>query len=73
MTFKCNKLHISIVFVCSQYLHQDVEGAGAEASGAGEQIVEVNAVSVVLLHHRQLKPGLRPLVVLRDVHVHVGT
>lgn len=55
------------------YLHQDVEGAGAGAVGAGEEIVEVDAVGVVLLHDRQLEAGLLADVVLGDVHVHVGT
>lgn len=58
---------------CSYYLHQDVEGARAGAVWAGEEIVEVNAVSVILLHYWQLKPGFLPDVVLRHVHVHVGT
>lgn len=63
------------VFLClfNNYLHQDVEGAGAGAVRAGEEIVEVDAVSVVLLHDRQLKPGLLPNIILRDVYVHVGT
>lgn len=34
------------------YLHQDIEGARAGAIRAGEEIVEVNAVSVVLPHAR---------------------
>lgn len=58
---------------CSHYLHQHVEGAGARAIGAGEQIVEVDTVSVVLLHDGQLKPGLLPDIILRDVNIHVGT
>lgn len=54
------------------YLHQDIEGSRAGAIRAGEEIVEVNAVSVILLHDWQLKPALLPHSVLRDVHVHVG-
>lgn len=56
-----------------QYLHQDIEGAGAGAVLAGEKIIEVDAMSIVLLHHWQLKPGLFPSIVLRNVHIHVGT
>lgn len=54
------------------YLHQDTEGARAGAIGTGEEIVEVNAVSVVLPHAWQLKPGCLPHRVLRDIHIHVG-
>lgn len=54
------------------YLHQDIEGARAGAIGAGEEIVEVNAVGVILLHDWQLKPGLLPHRVLRHIHIHVG-
>lgn len=54
------------------YLHQDTEGARAGAIGAGEEIVEVNAVGVVLPHAWQLKPGRLPHRVLRDIHIHVG-
>lgn len=54
------------------YLHQDIEGARAGAIRAGEEIVEVDAVGVVLLHDRQLKPGLLPHGVLRHIHIHVG-
>lgn len=57
----------------SAYLHQDVEGTGAGAVRAGEEIVEVDTVGVVLLHDRQLEPGLLADVILRDVHIHVGT
>jgi len=57
--------------VYSRYLHQDVEGAGAGPVRAGEEIVEVDAVRVVLLHDGQLEPGLLPNIVLRDVHEHV--
>lgn len=65
--------YIQLYCVYSHYLHQDVEGAGAGAIGAGEEIVEVDTVSVILLHDRQLKPGLLPNIILRDVHIHIGT
>lgn len=69
-----NQRHIPVfdALVVYFYLHQNVEGPGAGAIGAGEEIVEVNAVSVVLLHDWQLKPGFLPQRVLRDVHIHVG-
>lgn len=57
----------------ASYLHQNVEGAGAGAVSAGEEVVEVDAVSVILLHDWQLEPSLLPDVMLRDIHVHVGT
>lgn len=55
------------------YLHQDVEGARTGVVRTGEEIVEVDAVSVILLHDWQLKPGLLPHIILRNVHIHVGT
>lgn len=61
------------LLLCCLYLHQDVERAGAGAVRAADEIVEVDAVSVVLLHDRQLKPGLFSNIMLRDVNVHVGT
>lgn len=74
---KTNKLlylfYILFYCVSSRYLHQDVEGAGAGAVRAGEEIVEVDTVSVILLHDWQLKPGLLPSIILWDVHIHVGT
>lgn len=60
------------MFVLS-YLHQDVESARAGAVGAGEEIVEVDTVGVVLFHDRQLKPGLLAGIILGDVHIHIGT
>lgn len=55
------------------YLHHDIEGARAGAIRAVEKIVEVNAVSVVLSNAWQLKPGLLPHSVSRDIHIHIGT
>lgn len=69
-----NQHHNSVIdaLVVYFYLHQDTEGARAGAIGAGEEIVEVNAVGVVLPHAWQLKPGRLPHRVLRDIHIHVG-
>lgn len=61
-------MHSWVIF----YLHQDIEGARAGAIRAGEEIVEVDAVSVVLPHAWQLKSGLLPHSVFRDIHIHVG-
>ncbi len=53
-------------------LHQDVECPGAGAVGAVQEIVEVDAVSVVFFHHGQLQARLFSVIVLRGVHHHVG-
>lgn len=69
---KREKVH-NFLWISTQYLHQDVKGSWAEAIRACQEIVEVNTVCVVLFHDWQLKPGLLPNIILRNVHIHVGT
>lgn len=53
------------------HLDQHVQRSGTGPIGGVQQVVKVDAVRVVLLHHRELKTCSLPRVMLGRVHHHV--